>query len=52
MYYMGWVPKIEYKRQKCKKNIKLKTDPIDDILMDAAGFPSAGPRKRKWKSLT
>jgi hypothetical protein len=47
MYYMGWVPKIEYKRQKCKKNIKLKTDPIDDILMDAAGFPSAGPRKRK-----
>jgi hypothetical protein len=47
MYYMGWVPKVEYKRQKCKKNIKLKTDPIDDILMDAAGFPSSGPRKRK-----
>jgi hypothetical protein len=47
MYYMGWVPKFEYKRQKCKKNIKLKTDPVDDILMDAAGFPSSGPRRRK-----
>ena len=34
MYYMGWVPKFEYKRQKCKKNIKLKTDPVDDILLD------------------
>jgi hypothetical protein len=47
MYYMGWVPKLEYKRQKCKKKIELKTDPIDDILLDAAGFPSSGPRRRR-----
>lgn len=48
MYYMGWVPKFEYKRQKCKKNIKLKTDPVDDILLDAAGIPkpSSGPRSK------
>jgi len=47
MYYMDWVPKFEFKRQKCKKKPKLKTDPIDDILLDAAGFPSSGPRRRR-----
>ena len=48
MYYMGWVPKLEFKRQKCKKNnIKTNEDPVMDILLDAAGFPSSGPRKRK-----
>tara|TARA_R100000995_G_C3468228_1_gene116887 strand:+ start:1036 stop:1182 length:147 start_codon:yes stop_codon:yes gene_type:complete len=48
MYYMGWVPKLEFKRQKCKKNnIKTNEDPVMDILLDAAGIPSSGPRKRK-----
>ena len=48
MYYMGWVPKLEFSRQKCKKNnIKTNEDPVMDILLDAAGFPSSGPRKRK-----
>jgi hypothetical protein len=44
---MDWVPKMKYTRQKCKKKIELKTDPIDDILLDAAGFPSSGPRRRR-----
>lgn len=35
MYYMGWVPKFEYKKNDCKKN----KDPVLDILMDEAGIP-------------
>ncbi len=47
MYYMGWVPKLDFNQQKkCKKKNKLKTDPIDDMLLDAAGIPSSGPRNR------
>jgi hypothetical protein len=47
MYYMDWVPKMKYTREKCKKNtIKTKEDPVLDILLDAAGFPSSGPRRR------
>jgi len=47
MYYMDWVPRMKYTRQKCKKNnnIKTKEDPVLDILLDAAGFPSSGPRR-------
>ena len=46
MYYMDWVPKVKYTREKCKKNtIKPDEDPVLDILLDAAGFPSSGPRR-------
>ena len=47
MYYMDWVPRMKYTQQKCKKNnnIKTKEDPVLDILLDAAGFPSSGPRR-------
>jgi|TARA_R100000388_G_scaffold34637_1_gene26880 hypothetical protein len=37
MYYMKWVPRIEYKKNNCKK-IK-NEDPVLDILMDNAGIP-------------
>lgn len=48
MYYMEWVPKVKYTREKCKKNtIKTQPDPVMDMLLDAAGIPSSGPRKRK-----
>jgi len=48
MYYMDWVPKFEYKRQKCKKNsIKTNEDPVMDMLLDAAGIPNAGPKGRR-----
>ncbi len=48
MYYMDWVPKMKYTREKCKKNtIKPNEDPVLDILLDAAGFPSSGPRRRR-----
>ena len=44
MYYMGWVPKLEYKRQKCKKNnIKTQPDPVMDMLINEAGIK----RKRR-----
>jgi hypothetical protein len=46
MYYMDWVPRVKYTRESCKKKKPvINTDPIDDILLDAAGFPSSGPRK-------
>jgi len=46
MYYMDWVPKMKYTRENCKKNnIKTKEDPVLDMLLDAAGFPSSGPRR-------
>ena len=48
MYYMGWVPKMKYTRENCKKKIiKTREDPVLDILLDIGGFPTAGPRKRK-----
>jgi hypothetical protein len=48
MYYMKWVPRLEYKRQQCKKNvITHPDDPVMDMLLDAAGIPLSGPRKRK-----
>ncbi len=48
MYYMNWVPKVKYTRENCKKNnIKTIEDPVMDMLLDAAGIPSSGPRKRK-----
>tara|TARA_R110000824_G_scaffold140781_1_gene306995 strand:- start:204 stop:380 length:177 start_codon:yes stop_codon:yes gene_type:complete len=45
MYYMGWVPKFEYKRENCKKNNNIKTteDPVLDMLLNEAGIK----RKRK-----
>ncbi len=44
MYYMDWVPKMKYTRQKCKKN-KIKTieDPVMDMLLNEAGIK----RKRR-----
>ena len=44
MYYMDWVPKMKYTRQKCKKN-KIKTieDPVMNILLNEAGIK----RKRR-----
>jgi hypothetical protein len=43
MYYMKWVPKLEYKREKCKKHNKdaLKTinDWELDMLLDMSGIP-------------
>jgi hypothetical protein len=39
MYYMKWVPKVEYKRQKCNKNIiKTTEDPVMDMLLNEAGI--------------
>jgi hypothetical protein len=40
MYYMDWVPKMEYTRQKCKKNNNIKTteDPVMDMLLNEAGI--------------
>ncbi len=44
MYYMGWVPKVEYTQQKCKKNnIKTSEDPVMDMLLNEAGIK----RKRR-----
>ena len=37
MYYMKWVPRIEYKKNNCKKT--KNEDPVLDILMDNAGIP-------------
>lgn len=36
MYYMGWVPKLEYKKNNCK-NAK-NEDPVLDMLLDEAGI--------------
>ena len=44
MYYMKWVPKVEYTRENCKKSrIKTQPDPVMDILLNEAGIK----RKRK-----
>ncbi len=43
MYYMGWVPKMKYTRQKCKKNNKTTEDPGLDMLLNEAGIK----RKRR-----
>ena len=44
MYYMDWVPKMKYTRQKCKKNtIKTTEDPVMDMLLNEAGIK----RKRR-----
>jgi hypothetical protein len=44
MYYMDWVPKMKYTRQKCKKNtIKTTEDPVMEMLLNEAGIK----RKRK-----
>jgi len=37
MYYMGWVPKVEYKK-KCKKVTKQPEDPVMDMLLNEAGI--------------
>ena len=37
MYYMGWVPKVEYKK-KCKKINKQIEDPVMDMLLNEAGI--------------
>ena len=44
MYYMDWVPKMKYTRQKCKKNTtKTTEDPVMDMLLNEAGIK----RKRR-----
>jgi hypothetical protein len=43
MYYMDWVPKMKYTRQKCKKKIKTGEDPVMDMLLNEAGIK----RKRR-----
>ena len=43
MYYMKWVPKMEYKRQDCKKKNKDSLKEINDweidMLLDMSGIP-------------
>jgi len=43
MYYMKWVPRLEFKRQKCKKNNKDTLQKINDweldMLLDMSGIP-------------
>ena len=56
MYYMKWVPKVEFKRENCRKtqrnNNKDRLKKINDweldMLLDAAGIPkpNSGPRSR------
>jgi hypothetical protein len=56
MYYMKWVPRVEFTRENCrqktKNNNKDRLKKIDDwqmdMLLDAAGIPkpSSGPRSR------
>jgi hypothetical protein len=49
---MKWVPKLEFKRENCKKNNKKRPKNINDwemdMLLDAAGIPkpSSGPRSK------
>jgi len=44
MYYMGWVPKMEYKKEKCKKTFNQRKSIDDynqwelDMLMDMGGL--------------
>jgi hypothetical protein len=56
MYYMKWVPKVEFTRENCRKTqrnnnkdrLKKINDWEIDMLLDAAGIPkpSSGPRSR------
>ena len=56
MYYMKWVPKVEFKRENCRKTkrnnnkdrLKKINDWEMDMLLDAAGIPkpSSGPRSK------
>jgi hypothetical protein len=47
LYYMKWVPKLEYKKNKCpKKIINSREDPTLDILLDMADFPKQHRRKK------
>ena len=56
MYYMKWVPKVEFKRENCrqtkrnnnKDRLKKINDWEMDMLLDAAGIPkpSSGPRSK------
>ena len=43
LYYMKWVPKMEYKRQNCKKNnkdsLKEKNKWEMNMLLDMSGIP-------------
>ena len=43
MYYMKWVPKMEYKRQNCGNNNKDSLKEINkwelDMLLDLSGIP-------------
>jgi len=43
MYYMKWVPKMEYKRENCKKKNKDALQQIHeweiDMLLDMSGIP-------------
>ena len=39
MYYMGWVPKVKYTKENCKKNNKIIEDTIMDMLLNEAGIP-------------
>lgn len=52
MYYMGWVPKVEFKREKmrepCKKDTrKTQLDKLNEwelnMLLDMAGIPRKKP---------
>ena len=47
MYYMGWVPKIDYKRERRKRQKEINA--FDqwhlDFLMNEAGIPQ--PRKKR-----
>jgi hypothetical protein len=49
MYYMGWVPKLKYKREQEKRQSDLDT--FDqwhlDFLLNEAGIPN--PRKKRRK---
>jgi hypothetical protein len=49
MYYMGWVPKLKYKREQEKRQRDLDT--FDqwhlDFLLNEAGIPN--PRKKRRK---
>ena len=56
MYYMKWVPKVEYRKENCRKTqrnnnrdrLKKINDWEMDMLLDAAGIPkpSSGPRSK------
>ena len=47
MYYMKWVPRLEYKRHKCKKNNKDTLQQINDWELDMLLDMSGIPRKKR-----